>query len=123
LANLCRAVIKTAPVPFFVRWLPALIGGRVEQQVTPRAVAQLDFLETQLATAPGGGPFVAGDKLTGADIMVLFPLQASAKRLGITKSSHPKVTEYVARLEAIASYKASVEKIIEKEGSYGGAAL
>lgn len=62
-------------MPFFLRPLALLITGAVETKyLQPNLKTQFDFLESQLATSPDNGQYLCGATLTGADIMMSFPL-------------------------------------------------
>lgn len=108
--------LKTAPVPFFLKPLMRAIGDRMTPQVRPFAMQHLDFVEEELGTAPGGGPYMCGAKLTAADILLSFPLQASRKRLGATEQKYPRLNKYVDLLESEDGFKRGVKKIEEVEG-------
>ena len=56
--------------------------------------------------------------LTGADIIMSFPLIAAKQRAGLTREKYPELFEYTERLENEAGYKKAVEKIIEIEGEF-----
>lgn len=54
-----------------------MITGAIETKfLTPNLKTQFDFLESQLATSPDEGGYLCGAELTGADIMMSFPLGA-----------------------------------------------
>lgn len=85
----------------------------------PNLLTHLGFLEQQLKTAPGGGGYLCGPILTGADILISFPLLASRSRIDFfTAASYPLLFAYIDKLEAAPGYKKAVEKIIEIEGSF-----
>lgn len=68
-----------------------------------------DWLETALGQSTGR--FLVGDKVTAADIMMLFSVQfILARDLGTKGKSWAKVNEWVERCEATESYKKAVEK-------------
>ena len=106
-----------------MKFLVRGVADKLESYILPNAYAQLDFIESQLATAPDNGPFLCGNSLTGADIMMSFPILASKTRLGLTKEKYPKLTEYADMLEAMDTQKRAVQKIIDIDGSYAGFAL
>lgn len=64
-----------------------------------------DAVETTIAHQP----FLAGEELTGADIMMGFTLW-SAKMLGVLSDKHPKTLEYLARLLARPAFKAALSE-------------
>ena len=96
-----------------------MITSAVESKfLYPTLTTHFDFLESQLATSPENGEYLCGPRLTGADILMSFPLGAAKGRSPFTKESHPKLWAYVDRLEAFDGYKKAVQKIIDIEGSY-----
>jgi glutathione S-transferase len=106
IVGLITKSIKTAPVPFFIRPITGRISGNV----------QSSFLEEQMKTS--GGNYICGPNLTGADILLSFPLIAGGSRAGLTKEKYPTLHAYVQRLENEPGYKKSIEKIIEIEGKF-----
>ncbi|KAM0794536.1 hypothetical protein BDR22DRAFT_875415 [Usnea florida] len=112
------SAIKTS-TPFFLRPLALLLTGAIETKfLNPNLRTQWDFLESQLATSPNGGGFLCGADLTGADIMMSFPLAAAKLKSLFTEKEHPKLCAYVEKLEAMEAYKKAVQKIVEVEGKY-----
>jgi len=112
--------MKDGPqTPFFVKPLTRAIGGRVESTfLNPQLERHFAFVESQLATSPENGEFICGPHLTGADILMVFPLEAANGRTGLTKEKHPKTIAYVERLQARPAYKKAVQKIIDETGEY-----
>ncbi|KAL3496290.1 putative glutathione S-transferase [Aspergillus germanicus] len=116
-------LLRTAP-PVFVRGLFSFVASKIEENFLNRNfVDHLDFLENQLCSAPGGGPFLTGQKLTVADIMMSYPVIESMKRIfgvqkGITKDRYPLLTAYAARLQECEGYKRAVAKIVAIEGHF-----
>ncbi len=84
----------------------------------PNFKTHFAFLESQLSTAPDGGEFLCGKNLTGADILMSFPLEAARGRVGLTQEKHPNLCKWVDRIQEREAYKKAVEKIIEIEGEY-----
>ena len=106
------SAIRDAPVPFFIKPVTKAIANRVSSfYVDPNIKTAFDFLENQLASSPDGGEFLCGKELTGADILMIFPLEAGQSRSGMSKESHPKVWAYFDRLHRRDAYKRAVEKI------------
>ncbi|PGH10699.1 hypothetical protein AJ79_05290 [Helicocarpus griseus UAMH5409] len=111
--------IRDAPVPFFIKPITRTIGSQVESLVVkPDLDANLAFLEDQLKTSPGGGPFFCGDSLTGSDILMSFPLEAGVQRGFINKNTYPRLTEYVSMIQGREAHKGAIQKIVQLEGSY-----
>jgi glutathione S-transferase len=109
--------VKDAPVPFFIKFIPRFVASQVEQAFLTRNIfAHFDFLENQLHTAPGGGPFFCGKELTAVDIMLSFPLIAAQTRVPVG-DKYPLLTGYVDRLQNMEGYKKAVQKVEEMEES------
>ncbi|MCJ1379779.1 hypothetical protein MMC17_002882 [Xylographa soralifera] len=105
--------------PFLIRPISNAIVNNIDSlYLTPNFKSNWDFLESQLATSPNEGKYLCGKSLTGADILMSFPLGAARGRAGVTKEKYPLLWGYVERLEAGESYKRAVQKIIDIEGSY-----
>jgi glutathione S-transferase len=75
-------------------------------------------LEEQLKTSPDNGGYLCGKELTAADILMSYPMEAGQGRSGMTKETNPLVWAYVDRLHGHESYKRSVKKIEEVEGTF-----
>ena len=86
--------------------------------LTPNLESNFSFLEEQVKTAPNGGGYLCGSKLTAADIIMSFPLGAAKGRSTFSKEKFPLLWSYVDRLQATESYKRAVQKIVDVEGSY-----
>lgn len=86
--------------------------------LTPNFRTHFSFLESQLATSPNGGKYLCGKELTGADILMSFPLIASKGRAGLTQAAYPRIWAYVELLEVHDGYKKAVQKIIDVEGEF-----
>jgi glutathione S-transferase len=81
--------------------------------------ANFAFLEDQLRTAPGGGPYLTGSELTAADIMMSMPVIAIVVRaLEDQKEKYPLLVKYAETLQASDGYKRAVDKIVEVEGRF-----
>ncbi|KAL8768765.1 MAG: hypothetical protein Q9209_005053 [Squamulea sp. 1 TL-2023] len=105
--------------PFFIKPIANAITGNVESlYLKPNLEKNLNFLEDQIKSAPDGGGYLCGSKLTGADILLSFPLSAAKGRAGLTEEKYPALCAYVDRLEAMEGNKKAIQKIIEVEGAY-----
>ncbi|KJZ73460.1 hypothetical protein HIM_07254 [Hirsutella minnesotensis 3608] len=117
--------LKSSQVPFLVRPITSAAANAVlANYVFPNAQKHLAMLEAQLASS--GGRYLCGDALTAADVLMSFPLLAAKDRWdsmgawpgGSWAAAHPRVAEYVARLENEPGYKRSIAKIVEIDGGY-----
>ncbi|KAL4815539.1 glutathione S-transferase [Aspergillus spinulosporus] len=117
--KLVTDTMKSPPgLPFFLRPIPRIVARQVEQQfVNPNLERTLDFLEDQLNSAPGGGPFFCGSKVTAADIMMSFPLVAANTRMPL-KEKYPRMAAFVEAIEKQDGYKRAIEKIKEVDGKF-----
>ncbi|OCL11184.1 glutathione transferase [Glonium stellatum] len=117
LVGLMTHNIRNAPVPFFIKPITKGVAAKIEGSfVSPNLKTHLDFLEDQLATTPGGGEFFCGKELTGADIMMIFPLEAAVQKAPMNETTYPKLYAWVRRMQARAAYKLAGEKASEASG-------
>lgn len=101
--------IKTGPMPFFVRPIAKAIANEVmKAYVGPNIKSNMEFINQHLA----GKEFFVGDSLSGADVQMLFPLEAAAAN-GAT-ADYPHITDYVKRMHARTAY----QTVLEKGGQY-----
>ena len=109
--------IKDAPVPFFIKPITRGIASKVESSfLNGQFATHYAFLEEQLSTS--GGDYLCGSNLTGADILMSFPLEAAKERAGLTKDKYPKCVAYVDRLLERDAYKRAMERIKKETGKY-----
>jgi glutathione S-transferase len=64
----------------------------------------LDYCDQELS----GRPYFAGDELTGADIMMSFPLEAASRRAGLTASRH-HLWAWLERIHARPAYQRALK--------------
>ena len=98
--------IANAPMPFFIKPIARGISSKVMNlMVRPNIKRQLDFMESEL----GRSPWFAGDGLTGADIMMSFPLEAAAQRAGLD-ASRPRLMDFLKRVHARPAYQRALQR-------------
>ncbi|KAK3358482.1 glutathione S-transferase-like protein [Lasiosphaeria ovina] len=124
---LVLGIFKSPKVPFFVRPVTGFVADKVLWGfVYPNVFRHLAFLESQLATAPDGGPYLCGAHLTAADIMLGFPLSRARGAFadldmgggrGKVRDSFPKLWAYVDRLMAEPGLKRSLARMEEAEAA------
>lgn len=106
LLKLVMTRIATAPMPFFAKPIAKALTKKVSDGfIDPNIKTHFDYVEAELAH----GDFLAGPELSGADIMMSFPLEAAAAR-NSTAVNRPKMTAYLARLHARPAYQAALAK-------------
>ncbi|KAK5116486.1 hypothetical protein LTR62_008035 [Meristemomyces frigidus] len=103
--------------PFFLKPITRAISSRIYAAfLTSNHNTHFTFLESQLASAPAGGPYLCGAELTAADITMSFPLLAARMSKRIDKVKYPKLMAYCELLEGSGTYRASVERIEKVSG-------
>lgn len=97
--------IKTAPMPFFIRPIAKAIANQVlGSYISPNVSAHLAMIEQHLQ----GKTWFVGEALSGADIMMSFPLEALMKKSEIAQA-HPNIKQYVERIHARAGYQQALK--------------
>ena len=98
--------VATAKMPFFAKPIARSISRQVlDRLVWPNLNRQLDFMEAELS----GRDWFAGDALTGADIMMSFPLEAAAQRGGLDVR-RPRLIDFLARIHARDAFRRALER-------------
>ncbi|KAK2762322.1 hypothetical protein FQN54_001332 [Arachnomyces sp. PD_36] len=114
LLSLMTNVIKTSPVPFFIRPVTNRVAGKIHDGFLDRNFdTHFTFLENQIQSTPNGGEFLCGTELTGADILMSFPLGAAKQRGLINETQHPGLCSYVDRLNERDASKNALAKLEE----------
>lgn len=102
--------METAPMPFFARPIAKkLVQAVREGYLNHTMKAQYDYLESVLH----GSPWLAGDALTAADIMMSFPVEAFSARGPKNQDGggeYPNIAAYLMRLQARPAYKRALER-------------
>jgi len=95
--------IPSAPqLPFFIKPVArALMKGVTESFVDPQIKAHIALWDAELAKSA----YFAGEDLTGADIMMSFPVEAAGSRGTLT----PRLTAYLTKIHARPAYQAALK--------------
>lgn len=87
-----------------------LMGKAAARRVQPMIDVHLDYVEAELA----GRPWFAGTAISGADIMMSFPLEAARRRVGLGRaglgSSRPATITWLDKIHARSAYQAALVK-------------
>lgn len=119
--------LKGPSIPWFIRPITRAIADRVIAGfIFPNIKRHLSFLDSQLATSPGGGSYLCGTHLTAADILIAYPLLAAGERFegigawekGSARKTFPNVFAYMDRLQVEPGWKRAAKKIEEIEGKF-----
>jgi glutathione S-transferase len=95
----------SAMLPLLLALYTAMLGeagAALKPRVDSEIANNLSYMENAL----GGRGFFVGDELTGADIQLLFPLEAAGARL----DPYPGLVKYRARMQARPAYQRGIEK-------------
>ncbi len=97
--------MESAPMPFFARPIAKkLVAAVREGYLNHTMKAQYDFLENALAHSP----WLAGDEMTGADIIMSFPVEAFSARG--QAGAYPNIAAYMMRFQARPAYQRALER-------------
>ena len=98
--------IKRAPMPFFVRPIARGISDKVMKGfIQPNVINHLGFIEKSLK----GKQWFVDDRLSGADIQMIFPIEAAAARANFA-DKYPSILSYMERVHARPAYQRALEK-------------
>jgi glutathione S-transferase len=90
-------------IPFLVRPIVKKVAAKIDATFTTN---ELKNIESHLAE----NTWFAGNELSGADIMMSFPIAAGVARAGMTTASHPHTLAWFARVEARPAYQTALER-------------
>ena len=96
-----KLILSKVPerAPFFVRPIAkGIVGAIGGGYLDPTLATHLAFVEAEL----GKSPWLAGSELTGADVMMSFPLEAVLARAG---GQMPRIAAYVKKIQERPAYK------------------
>ncbi len=97
--------IKEAKMPFFAKPIARKIASQViDGYVAPNLDTQFAFVEQHLQRHE----WFAGSTISGADAMMIFPLEAAVQRAALGET-HPACRAYVKKVHARPSYQKALE--------------
>lgn len=82
-----------------------LLGKSAAKRIQPMIDVHLDFVEAELSNRP----WFASETMTGADIMMSFPLEAARGRAGLGPS-RPATIAWLDKVHARPAYQAALAK-------------
>ena len=104
-AKLVFDKVRTNAKPCFVKMIANKIADKVMGgYFGPNITANMQFIEEHLAN----NPWFAGDQMTGADIQMSFPLEATVARGAALQ--YPHIAAFVKKIHSRAAYKAALAK-------------
>jgi glutathione S-transferase len=96
-------------MPALIRPVGRMIGKTVQTSyLAPQIERQLDLMEAEL----GRSAWFAGAEITGADVMMSFPVEAAKSRAGL--GTRPKMAAWLEKVHARPAY----QRALEKGGAY-----
>ena len=99
--------VESSPMPFFVKPIARGIASKVKNSfILPNIHSQLAYMEAELEQTK----WFAGNEFTAADIQMSFPLEAAHARGGLTAQTHPRLTDWLARIHARPAYLRAIER-------------
>jgi len=106
LISLLMNRIETAPVPFFIKPVTKAIAAKaMDGYAGPNIKLNLDYLEATLQDSA----WFCGNEMTGADIMLSFPIEAAATRARLA-SDYPALMAFHQRIRVLPAYQRGIEK-------------
>lgn len=97
--------LETTKAPFFIRPIMKKIAQQAKGLLVVRQLVDyLDFLESTLTSST----WFAGEDISGADVMMSFPVEAAVARGGLD-GSRPKLMAFVQRIYARPAWKKALE--------------
>lgn len=98
--------IETAPLPFFIKPIAKKIAAKARDGYAgPNIKLNLDYLEGVLSKTG----WFCGDEMSGADIMMSFPIEAAATRTDLS-AGYPALNKFQQRIRVLPAYKRAIEK-------------
>jgi glutathione S-transferase len=95
----------SAMLPLLLALYTGMLGDGAAA-LKPRVDSEIANHMSYMENALGSRSFFVGNDLTGADVMLLFPLEAAGTRL----DPYPNLVKYRARMQDRPAYKRGVEK-------------
>ncbi len=97
--------VVTNKVPFFIKPFAGLIfSGMEKAYLTDTIDSMFSYVENTLQK----NDYLLGGKLSGADIIMSFPLEAAVAGR-IDKTKYPAIVQYVKKLKENENYKKAIE--------------
>lgn len=95
-------------VPALLRPLVGKIAAKAQQTVTdPQLKIHLEYCADALRK---NGGWFAGADFSAADIMMSFPLEAAATRIGLDRPEYAPIRDFLARIHARPAYHRALEQ-------------
>ncbi|MEM9496233.1 MAG: glutathione S-transferase [Pseudomonadota bacterium] len=108
LLKLITTRMATAPMPFFIKPIAKQLAKGVDDAFVDR---QLELHGGFIEDALSKDEWFAGDDISGADIMMSFPIEAfMARARGGRSGAFPSMAAYLDRIHERPAYQAALDK-------------
>ena len=98
--------METAPMPFFAKPIAKKLAGAARDAYSgPNVIRHLAYLEDTLQKST----WFCGEQMTGADIMMSFPVETAAVRADL-KENYPALKGFLDRIRSLPAYQRAIEK-------------
>lgn len=102
------SMVNKAPIPFPISYLAGKITSKISEKYSKGELKnQLDFIEGEISQNKG---YLVDGKLSGADILMSFPLQMAFARGFAEPKTYPSIQKWLESITALDSYSVSKEK-------------
>lgn len=93
------------------------VGAHIHTNIVrPQLILHFDFLESQM----GDTPYLCGQHLTAADIMMSTPVEIALTKCEVSPNDYPLLASYVQRMYQRPAFTRAMQRIIEIDGQYVG---
>lgn len=104
LVRLLMSKVKSAPLPFFIKPITARVADKVEGAYSDGEIERhFTFIDRELSTRE----WLLGDRLTAADVQMLYPLEAGLSR---GAGHRPHIKAWLDRVQARPAYQRAIQK-------------
>lgn len=95
----------------------AAVGAHIHTNMfRPQFILHFDFLESQM----GDAPFLSGQYLTAADMMMGFPIEIAFAKCEVSHDDYPLLSNYLQRMYQRPAFVKAIQRTIEIDGQYVG---
>ncbi|HEX6959771.1 MAG TPA: glutathione S-transferase [Ferrovibrio sp.] len=94
-------------VPFLLRPIIGAVAAKAQARLTDPQLAT--HMRCWANALQAGNGWFAGGEFSAADVMMSFPLEAAAARMGL-RPEHQPIADFLGRIHARAAYKRALEQ-------------
>lgn len=110
------SMVKKAPIPFPISYIANKVTNKIsEGYCGPELVNQMSFVEGEIKA---NGGYLVGGKLSGADILVSFPMEMAFQRKFATGEEYPNIQQWLKTIKSLDSYAVAKSKAEANGGKF-----